>query len=227
MRIIRATPNDLNRIRRLLQRGRHVFQNLGREDWQALLTHGVVLLGVTGGGLFSGETPVALLGLRREPRPATLPSDAPSRAYVTCAAVARGRSAITDIPALIEAAVGVLREEGDGRSDERTVEHGWQLIYYDADNWLVRPLLAANFAQVDRVQFLELSRLSRRVDELRERLAQSVAQAVNQVVDDGWSATARLSCGQPRRATWSGWPRSTARRSIRSGTWTRATCSSC
>ena len=181
MNIVRATPSDLDRIRRLMQRGRHAFQNMGREDWHNLLAHGVVMLGVTGGGLFTSGTPVALLGVRREARPATLPSDAPGRAYVTAAAVARGRSATTDVPPLIEAVADVLREEGDERDSPAEPSPGWQLVYYDADNWLVRPLLAAHFAQIDRVQFLELQRLSRRVGEIHEQLSQSVAQ----VVDEG------------------------------------------
>ncbi len=176
MNITRATPSDLDRIRRLMQRGRHIFQNLGREDWQSLLNDGVVLLGSTG-GLFGG-TPAALLGVRREARPTTLPADAPSRAYITCAAVARGRSAITDVPALVAAASQILRdEERAAASGDVREGPGWQMIYYDADNWLVRPLLAAGFEQIDRVQFLELTRLSRRVDEINERLAQSAAQA--------------------------------------------------
>ncbi len=177
MNIVRATPSDLDRIRRLLQRGRHTFQNLGREDWHNLLAHGVVMLGATGGGLFTGETGVSLLGVRPEARPSTLPNDAPSRVYVVCATVARGRSATADMPALIEAAVDVLRDE----DSEHSGDHGWQLVYYDADNWLVRPLLAGRFEQVDRVQFLELPQLSRRVGEIRERLGQSVAEGV----DDG------------------------------------------
>ncbi len=194
MNIVRATPSDLDRIRRLMQRGRHAFQNLGREDWHGLLARGVVMLGVTGGGLFTSGTPVALLGVRREARPATLPGNAPSRAHVTVAAVARGRSATADVPPLIEAAADVLREEAEQHGSPAEPSPSWQLVYYDADNWLVRPLLAAHFAQIDRVQFLELQRLSRRVGEIHEQLSQSVAQVVD---EDGRHGTIELRPAQP------------------------------
>ncbi len=143
--IYRATPSHLHQVRQVLRKARHRFVNFGDEDLITLLHDGVAIIGAL------AAQPWGVMILQRERRPDSLPAAALSRAYLRGVALTTGRSPIVDVPRLYGALNAELQSEPP-----------LQTIVY-CDDWLVPPLKAAGFTLVDRLQYLELSRLQSRV----------------------------------------------------------------
>lgn len=150
MKTSRATSDQWPEIERFLRRAQHVYADAGREDLLGLIRSQVAIIGRPEG---SGQGPIcALLILQRDPRPSTLPTGAPDREILRYAALAPGRSSISDLPILIDTVWPWLAERGDH----------FQVQAYGSQHWIVKPLLASGFEVEERIEFLRLSRLQQR-----------------------------------------------------------------
>lgn len=118
---------------------------LGNEDIAGLLQDGLTALGET------VRVPWGFLGIQIEDRPSTLPPAAATRAHLHCIALANGRSPMRDVPALLNVALPQLHAPPQ-----------MQVIYFSHEAWPVKPLLSAGFTIVERVEYLELTRLPQR-----------------------------------------------------------------
>lgn len=138
-----ATRQDLGAVRELLGASAQRQLQFGKEDIDAFLDKGGVLLGLKGG------RPLALLVVDIEARPATLPAAAPDRLFVRGLVVRHGSSP--------SAALGDLLGLLHGASQPRL------LIAHSGFSWYNRSLTAAGFAAVERVHFLELDKAPQRL----------------------------------------------------------------
>jgi ribosomal-protein-alanine N-acetyltransferase len=145
MPIHRVTADQVTQVRQLWQRSRYLYHNLGAEDLAALLTQQIALLAA------EQEQPWGFLCIQDEPRPATLPAAAPTRAYLRALALARGRAPSLYVSDLLNAALPHFQPSPQGHL---------LIVYADAD-WLRPPLFGAGFALTEEVQYFELSRLQR------------------------------------------------------------------
>lgn len=145
MTILRATTQDLPRVRAFLDSARHSYCSVSDEDLRSLLSDGIALWGCDGAQAWG------FAAVHREPPSDKLPPSAPTRAYWRALALARGRSPIADVPLLTSAVAAQLMQS----------QRSAQLIYYDSASWLVKPLQRAQMVLVDRVQFLRMSPLNR------------------------------------------------------------------
>lgn len=145
MSMIRIDATQVSQVRRLWQRSRHLYHNLGAEDLTALLSKQVALLAEERG------QPWGFICFQEEPRPVTLPSTAPNRVYLRALALTRGRTPAVYVTELVEAAVSHLRPSPQGA----------RLIAYADADWLRMPLFQAGFTLAEEVQFLEFSQVQR------------------------------------------------------------------
>ncbi len=146
MKIVRAAPADLERIRRLIHTARYRYTDYGVEDLPSLLDKAVCLIGLEGEALWG------FAGVQVEARPVTLPAPAPTRAYLRGLALRAGYAPQTHLPPLFAALESELRQR----------RQALQIITYGGDPWMARALSEAGFAVLDEVQFFELDRLRRR-----------------------------------------------------------------
>ncbi|MEZ4729335.1 MAG: GNAT family N-acetyltransferase [Caldilineaceae bacterium] len=145
MSIIRVDATQVSQVRRLWQRSRYLYHNLGAEDLTALLTKQVALLAEESG------QPWGFICLHEEPRPATLPTAAPTRVYLRALALTRGRAPAVYVTDLVNAAISHLRPSMQGHL---------LIAYADAD-WVRMPLFQAGFTLAEEVQFLEFAQVQR------------------------------------------------------------------
>lgn len=148
--ISRATDDQWPEIERFLKRARHVYADAGLEDLPGLIRSGLALVGKEKSS--GRESLCALLTLQRDPRPTTLPTDAPDREILRYAALGSNCSPYTDLPLLMERAWPLLAEQGSP----------FQVQAYGSQRWIVNPLLACGFAVEERIEFLRLSGLQTR-----------------------------------------------------------------
>ncbi len=142
--ITSASLADFHRVRTLLRDGQSVFTDFGSEDLTALLGDGIAVLGSTTGG----DWGVLLIQRRNEDE---APPPAQRFAMLRGLALGKGRSAIQDVPRLVQAADDLLGERS-----------ALQVILYATDAWTVAPLIQAGFAIEDRLLFLALTNLQQR-----------------------------------------------------------------
>lgn len=140
MTIAIATASDIGVIKRLLQLGRYVYANIADEDVPAVLARGMTVLG---GG---SDHPWGALMVDPEPRPASLPADAPNRAQVRAIALRHG-------PWTED---GVMELTSSLRALAPAELRPLSLLVYATEPWLQRALVAAGFSQVDTVIYLHL-----------------------------------------------------------------------
>ncbi len=150
MKTSRATIDHWPEIEQFLRNARHVYVDAGREDLPGLIRSHIAIIGRLAP---SKQGPIcALLIFQREPRPSTLPAEAPDREVLRYAALASARSPISDLPILIDDVWPWLAERG---------VH-FQVQAYGSQHWIVRPLLASGFEIEERIEFLRLTRLQQR-----------------------------------------------------------------
>lgn len=145
MPIHRVTADQVTQVRHLWQRSRYLYHNLGPEDLAALLTQQIALLAE------EREQPWGFVCLQDEARPTTLPTAAPTRAYLRALTLVRGRAPSLYVGDLLNATLPYLQPSPQGHL---------LIVYADAD-WLRPPLFGAGFALTEEVQYFELSRLQR------------------------------------------------------------------
>jgi len=145
MPIHRVAAGQVSQVRQLWQRSRYLYHNLGAEDLAALLAQQIALLAD------EREQPWGFICLQDEPRPVTLPTAAPTRAYLRALTLVRGRAPSLYVDDLLNAALPYLQPSPQGHL---------LIVYADAD-WLRPPLFGAGFALTEEVQYFELSRLQR------------------------------------------------------------------
>jgi ribosomal-protein-alanine N-acetyltransferase len=143
MVIRRANTQDETQIRRLLDYGRRVYANFGREDLSLLLERQVAFLAADGAQIWG------FVGIEVEERPATLPATAADRAYLRTLALAVDHPPARDAMPLLRVAIQELRQRPPAK----------QLIVYGGESWLIDVLPDAGFVLTDQVQFFRLSRL--------------------------------------------------------------------
>ncbi len=155
MTITPATAADLELIRRLFATARHTYVDFADEDLAALLESGAAALGV---GETAEHGPVRANGaawgvalVAVESRPPSLPPAAANRANLRGLALDWGRSPLRDTSPLVKAALAPLAR--------RAPRH--EIMAYVSETWLLQPLLAAGFREVERVQFMRLDGLQR------------------------------------------------------------------
>lgn len=162
MSITPATAADLGRVRRLFAAARHTYVDFADEDLAALLEGGACALGADNSPDSSvGRAPARPAGaawgaalVAAEPRPPSLPPAAANRANLRGLALDWGRSPQRDTPLLVKAALAPLTR--------RAPRH--EVMAYVNESWLLQPLLAAGFLEVERVQFMRLDGLQRGPD---------------------------------------------------------------
>ena len=166
MIISRATDDQWPEIERFLKQARHVYADAGLEDLPGLIRSGLALVGKEKRS--DRESLCALLALQRDPRPTTLPTDAPDREILRYAALGSNCSPYTDLPLLMERAWPLLVERGSP----------FQVQAYGSQRWIVNPLVACGFAVEERIEFMRLSGLQRRsfADRLSANFSRSSAQ---------------------------------------------------
>jgi len=138
-----ATRAHLAALERLLRMGRFVSSGVAAEDLPSIVDRGKTLL--AGGA----EHPWGVFVIDAEPRPDTLPSDAPNRAEVRAVAMRNG-------PWLESAG------EEFGRALQELVARAgapFEISVYAGDAWLQRFLAQAGFSQGDEVVFLKRTHL--------------------------------------------------------------------
>lgn len=145
MPITTARAPDLPVLRRLLRMGRFVYTGIAEEDLPAVVAKGMTLL--------AGEAahPWGVMVVDPEqPRPASLPADAPDRAQVRALALRHG-------PWLDGA--GALLIDG---LRERLPDPGRRLLLsaYVNEQWLQAQLAEAGFALADTVVYFRLNGLA-------------------------------------------------------------------
>ncbi|MEZ4861284.1 MAG: GNAT family N-acetyltransferase [Caldilineaceae bacterium] len=145
MTMTRIDAAALETVRHLWRRSRHLYHNLGVEDLATLLGTQLALLAN------GAAEPWGFICVQPEPRPRTLPAQAPDRVYLRAIALARGRSPSQDLPTLLNGIWAYLPQSAVGHLF---------IVYGDAD-WLRLPLYQASFHLAAEVQFLQLSRLGR------------------------------------------------------------------
>jgi len=138
-----ATRHDLGAVRELLDAGAQRQMQFGKEDIDAFLDRGGVLLGLQGG------RPLAVLVMDIEARPATLPAAAPDRLFVRGLVVRHGSSPSAALGGLL----ALLHKAPQPRL----------LIAHSGFSWYNRSLTAAGFAAAERVHFLELDKAPQRL----------------------------------------------------------------
>jgi [ribosomal protein S18]-alanine N-acetyltransferase len=144
MSIVAVNAHHEPQIRRLLDRGRRVYENFGREDLQFLLDEQLAYLAQDRGHAWG----VALA--QGEERPVTLPPTAPDRVYLRALALEAGHAPDQAIPLLIAPIRHTL--------GQRT--HPSLFIVNGGDRWLTDALPAAGFTLTERVQFFRLAPLT-------------------------------------------------------------------
>jgi ribosomal-protein-alanine N-acetyltransferase len=165
----RATADHWPEIERFLRRARHVYADAGREDLLGLIRSNVAIVGRDDDK--SQEPICAILVFQRESRPSMLPTSAPDREILRYAALAPGRSSITDLPLLMDEVWPWLAVQGPH----------FQVQAYGSQHWIVKPLLASGFEIDERIEFLRLTRLQQRSDS-RMIAEGSVASSVDDLV---------------------------------------------
>jgi len=165
-----ARVNDLQIIRQLIRRGRHVYTNFGSEDLVTFLRRGAAVLGVDSGRAWG------FLCIETEPKPETLPAHAPGRAFLRSVVLTSGRSPVRDVAHLIEAATTLMQtRQGEHSTASSVLAPGAdsvQVLFFGTASWLLNPLQEAGFRIIERVEYLQLDRLQRR------RLDASILQAI-------------------------------------------------
>lgn len=139
-----ATLDQLPALRRLLQSGRFVFNNIADEDLPGAVAKGLTVLGG------SPEHPWGVLVVDPERRPASLPPDAPHRAQIRALALRHGPWLSDALPQL----VGRLRALLPPDLDPLLVS------VYCTEGWMQRMLTSASFVLHDTVVFFRLDRLA-------------------------------------------------------------------
>lgn len=144
MPILLAAARHLPEIHRLIQFGSTRLVQFGREDLPDLLAQGASVVGSDGEERLWGFVTVQV-----EPRPATLPPDAPDRAYVRGLLLDKRRSPSVDAAALLTAALDQLR----------TRDRRFTVMVQIQDYWLKSALVRGGFEQVDQVRYYKYTRL--------------------------------------------------------------------
>lgn len=155
MPIIPANVQHEPAIRRLLERGRRVYQNFGREDLAALLVKDLAFLAEDQGRAWG----VVLVQL--EERPITLPLGAPDRASLRALALHYGHPPAQAIPDLLHPVLHALHQRA----------HPTLLIVYGGEPWLTDLLLTLGFLLTETVQFFRLPHLQRQSSPLEDHSA--------------------------------------------------------
>lgn len=136
-----ATTEDLASVKHLMQLGRYVYANIADEDIPAVVGRGLTLIG---GG---PDHPWGVFMVDPEPRPSTLPADAPNRAQVRAIALRHGPWTEDGVAELTQG----LRE---------LTPLEWRpmvSMVYATEPWLQRALVVAGFVQADTVIYYRLS----------------------------------------------------------------------
>lgn len=157
MSIIRAEPDYLTDIQRLLQTAYYRYVDLSHEDLPDLLQKAPTAVGVEDSQVWG------FLGVQPEMRPSTLPPDAPTRVQVRGLALERQRRPVIDVEPLFAAVIDQLLGKQNG---EPPSQYDLQLLCYGSDSWLGSALAAAGFRQIEAVQFYQLDRLHRHIADL-------------------------------------------------------------
>lgn len=145
-----ATTDMAAAIYELMDRSRHLYMDLPEDRLSDLLLQRSAVVGCDEGGTLWG-----FVYVEQEPRPSTMPADAPSRLYLRAIALAYKRSPVLDITQLLLAA---LELPALAAVDTRP-EH---LIFFSRDKWPIKPLIAGGFEMIETVENFELSRVTRR-----------------------------------------------------------------
>jgi len=135
-----ATTDDLVAIKRLMQLGRYVYANIADEDIATVVGRGLTLVG---GG---PDHPWGVLMVDPEPRPLSLPEDAPNRAQVRAIALRHGPWTEDGVAELVDG----LRELTPPKA--RPMIN----MVYATEPWLQRALVVAGFTQADTVVYFRL-----------------------------------------------------------------------
>lgn len=146
MTVTGTTAAQWPQIERFLRRAAHLYADTGSEDLLGLIRSHVAIVGHDGDDLWG------LLALQIEPRPSTLPEDAPDRVFLRFIALTRGRSPVVDIRALVDQALPQIAGRGSRV----------QMQAYGRERWVIAPLLAAGFTIAERIEFLRLTSLQQR-----------------------------------------------------------------
>lgn len=158
MPIVPATATHLTAIKYLLDHGPYRYLDLGAEDLPALMQRGANAVGEDGGSIWG------FLGIQVEERPATMPADAPTRAYLRGVALGRGRRPGQDVSQLLAAVTPLLAAHPDNG------DAAVQMLAYGTEWWLTAALFGAGFAEIEAVQFYQMDRLRARRDHLPANL---------------------------------------------------------
>jgi ribosomal-protein-alanine N-acetyltransferase len=145
MSTITATPSDLRLVRDLINSSVRRQINLGDEDLAMLVQSGDIVIGLDDDSMWG------LAAFHAEPRPPTLPTDAPNRVYLRAVAFRQGVSPSSGMLELVNAYCG------------RPAAANQIIIAYGGDGWYDRALLAARLDLREQVYFYALNDLERRV----------------------------------------------------------------
>lgn len=154
MPVITAANADLALVKESVRDAARRKLGLGQEDLAPLVEAGHVLLAVDDSAL-DRRGPVArdqvraLAAFYPEPRPSSLPADAPDRIFLRAAAFRSGTSPSAALAELVDAWAA------------RAAAHPRLLIAYGGEPWFNRSLLAAGCTLAEEVIFLALSDLIR------------------------------------------------------------------
>jgi len=158
MSVVLATKADLNDLRRLHQKARYRFADFGEEDLPSLVDASVSIMGR------DDDIVWGFVSLQPEQRPATLAENAPSRCYFRALSLLSGYAPSDNVGPLLESAVSRLDVSGGPIL----------IIAYGGDSWIIDALRGAGFELANQVQFYELSRPHRQVNQRFARAGPAV-----------------------------------------------------